>query len=162
MAPCCRRPSRRAFTFGVTDLGPKTQFSPALIGEVSKDRYNKGDDYKWVTLNARLTHAINSNFEMQYEGSVQYMDLDSTFDKADGNFCKLTIAPTFKLDTGAGLFCAAGTAPVGQLPRVGQRNSTASATRLPRPTPASAAPPSPVPASGCWAPRWKCGSGTST
>ena len=96
--------SARAFTFGVTDLGPKTQFSPALIGEVSKDRYNKGDDYKWVTLNARLTHAINSNFEMQYEGSVQYMDLDSTFDKADGNFYKLTIAPTLKLDTGAGLF----------------------------------------------------------
>lgn len=94
----------RAFTFGVTDLGPKTQFAPALIGEISKDRYNAGDDYKWLTLNARLTQAITSNFEMQYEASVQHMDLDSTFDKADGNFYKLTVAPTFKLDTSAGIF----------------------------------------------------------
>ena len=32
------------------------------------------------------------------------MDLDSTFSSASGNFYKLTVAPTFKLDTSAGFF----------------------------------------------------------
>ena len=94
----------RVFTFGVTDLTPSVHFAPAVLAEVSKDRFNKGDKYKWLTFNVRLTHDITTNFAMQYEGTYQYMDLDSTFDKADGNFYKLTFAPTFKLDTSGGIF----------------------------------------------------------
>src|SRR6185369_8183394 len=57
-----------------------------------------------ASANLRLINSINKNFAMQYEGSYQYMDLDSTFSKAKGDFYKLTVAPTFKLDTGAGFF----------------------------------------------------------
>lgn len=94
----------RLMSFGVTDLAPDWKISPAFIAEVSKDRFNKGDDYKWASANVRLSNAINKNFAMQYEASYQYMDLDSTFSSAKGNFYKLTVAPTFKLDTGAGFF----------------------------------------------------------
>ena len=94
----------RVMSFGVTDLAPNWKVSPALMAEVSKDRFNKGDEYKWASANLRFTNAINKNFAMQYEGSFQYMDLDSTFTQAKGNFYKLTVSPTFKLDTGAGFF----------------------------------------------------------
>ncbi|MCC4117656.1 carbohydrate porin [Aromatoleum toluclasticum] len=94
----------RVMSFGVTDLAPNWKISPAVMAEVSKDRFNKGDEYKWASANLRFTNAINKNFAMQYEGSFQYMDLDSTFTRAKGNFYKLTVSPTFKLDTGAGLF----------------------------------------------------------
>lgn len=94
----------RVFTMGVTDLNANWKIAPALMAEVSKDRFNKGDDYKWATANVRLVNSINQNFAMTYEGSVQYMDLDSTFSSASGNFYKLTVAPTFKLDTGGGFF----------------------------------------------------------
>jgi sucrose porin len=94
----------RFFSYGATDLGPNWKIAPAFLAEVSKDRFNKGDEYKWATFNVRLTDAITSQFEMQYEGSYQYMDLDSTFAKASGSFYKLTVAPTFKLDTSVGFF----------------------------------------------------------
>jgi sucrose porin len=94
----------RVFSMGVTDLAPNWKVSPALLAEVSKDRFNQGDEYKWASLNVRLNNAINKNFSMQYEGSFQYMDLDSTFAKASGNFYKFTVAPTFKLDQDVGLF----------------------------------------------------------
>lgn len=94
----------RVFTMGVTDLSANWKIAPALMAEVSKDRFNKGDDYKWVTANVRLVNAINRNFAMAYEGSLQHMDLDSGFSSARGNFYKLTVAPTFKLDTSVGLF----------------------------------------------------------
>ena len=94
----------RVFTMGVTDLNADWKIAPALMAEVSKDRFNKGDDYKWASANVRLVNAVNQNFAMQYEGTVQYMDLDSTFSTASGNFYKLTVAPTFKLDTSAGFF----------------------------------------------------------
>lgn len=94
----------RFMTFGITDLNERWKIAPALMAEVSKDRFNKGDDYKWLSANVRLTQAITGNFEMQYDASFQHMDLDSTFTEASGNFYKLTVAPTFKLDTGAGFF----------------------------------------------------------
>ena len=94
----------RVFTMGVTDLAPNWQIAPAVMAEVSKDRFNPGDEYKWATFNVRLNNIINKNFSMQYEGSVQYMDLDSTHSSASGNFYKLTVAPTFKLDQSLGLF----------------------------------------------------------
>lgn len=94
----------RVASFGVTDLAPDWQVAPALMAEVSKDRFNKGDDYKWASASVRFTNAINKNFAMQYEGTYQYMDLDSTFSQGKGGFYKLTVAPTFKLDTGAGFF----------------------------------------------------------
>ncbi|HJV24703.1 MAG TPA: carbohydrate porin [Aromatoleum sp.] len=94
----------RLMSFGIADLSPTWKVSPAVMAEVSKDRFNKGDDYKWASANLRLINSINKNFAMQYEGSYQYMNLDSTFSKAKGDFYKLTVAPTFKLDTGAGFF----------------------------------------------------------
>jgi len=94
----------RVMSFGITDLARDWKISPAFMAEVSKDRFNRGDEYKWASANLRLSNAITKNFAMQYEASYQYMDLDSTFDHAKGNFYKLTVAPTFKLDTGAGFF----------------------------------------------------------
>lgn len=94
----------RFASFGTTDLNSHWKIAPAFMAEYSKDRYNQGDEYKWATLNVRLTDSITRQFEMQYEGSYQYMDLDSTFAKASGSFYKLTVAPTFKLDTGLGFF----------------------------------------------------------
>lgn len=94
----------RLASFGVTDLAPNWQVAPAVMAEVSKDRFNKGDEYKWASASLRFTNAINKNFAMQYEGTYQYMDLDSTFSQGKGGFYKLTISPTFKLDTGAGFF----------------------------------------------------------
>lgn len=94
----------RLMSFGVTEIAPNWDFSPAMMAEYSQDRFNKGDEYKWFSANARFSNAINKNFAMQYEGSYQYMNLDSTFAKASGNFYKLTVAPTYKLDTGGGFF----------------------------------------------------------
>jgi len=94
----------RLASYGVTNLNDRWKIAPAVLAEYSKDRYNPGDDYKWATFNVRLTDALTRQFEMQYEGSYQYMDLDSTFSKASGGFYKLTVAPTFKLDTGLGFF----------------------------------------------------------
>ena len=118
-APLSEAKSARAFTFGVTDLGPKTQFSPALIGEVSKDRCNKGDDYKLGDAQRtpdpchqqQLRDAVGEGLRPVH-GSGQHLP-----DKADGNFYKLTIALTFASTHRCGSLCA-GTAPVGQLPRV--------------------------------------------
>lgn len=94
----------RLASYGVTNLNDKWKIAPAVLAEYSKDRYNPGDEYKWATFNLRLTDSITRQFEMQYEGSYQYMDLNSTFSKESGSFYKLTIAPTFKLDTGLGFF----------------------------------------------------------
>ncbi|MBA2779911.1 carbohydrate porin [Billgrantia kenyensis] len=90
--------------YGTTYVAPNWRLAPVLFGEVSKDRYVEGDDYKWLTLNARLVNEITQNFEMQYEASYQYMDLDPNgFDgrnAVSGDFGKFTIAPTFKPQVG--------------------------------------------------------------
>ncbi|MGL6252738.1 MAG: carbohydrate porin, partial [Billgrantia desiderata] len=90
--------------YGTTYVAPNWRLAPVLLGEVSKDRYVDGDDYKWLTLNARLVNEITQNFEMQYEASYQYMDLDPNgFDgrnAVSGDFGKFTIAPTFKPQVG--------------------------------------------------------------
>ena len=94
----------RLGVYGTTYLAPTWRFAPVLFGEVSKDRYADGDDYKWLTLNARLVNEITQNFEMQYEASYQYMDLDPSgrgdLNAVSGNFGKFTIAPTFKPQVG--------------------------------------------------------------
>lgn len=94
----------RAYTYGVTRFADNWRVAPALLAEYSEDRYEKGDNFLWATLNIRLAQEINQNFEMVYEGSYQYMDLNNGSEKVDGNFYKATIAPTFKLDTAAGFF----------------------------------------------------------
>ncbi|MFQ3786103.1 carbohydrate porin [Halomonas sp. A29] len=90
--------------YGTTYLAPRWRIAPVLFGEVSKDRYVEGDDYKWLTLSARLANEITQNFEMQYEASYQYMDLDPNgYDgrnAVSGDFGKFTIAPTFKPQVG--------------------------------------------------------------
>ncbi|WP_353980292.1 carbohydrate porin [Salinicola endophyticus] len=90
----------RLAVYGTTYLAPYWRIAPSLLTEVSHDRFVRGDDYFWATLNARLANEITENFEMQYEASFQTMDLDPQGYKGrrqvQGDFGKLTIAPTFK------------------------------------------------------------------
>ena len=90
----------RFATYGTTDLGGNWSLAPAILAQQSKDRYVKGDDYRWATLNARLMQGFTENFALAYEASYQYMDLDpngyNSLEAVDGGFYKLTLAPTFK------------------------------------------------------------------
>ena len=94
----------RLALYGQTPLAPGWRIAPSLLAEQSQDRYVDGDDYSWLTLNLRLAQEINSNFEMVYEMSWQTMDLDPMGYQArnavDGDFWKLTVAPTFRPDMG--------------------------------------------------------------
>ncbi|PMR70026.1 carbohydrate porin [Halomonas heilongjiangensis] len=94
----------RVGIYGTTYLAPSWRVAPSILAEVSKDRYVAGDDYKWAGLNVRLANELTRNFEMQYEASYQYMDLDPQgFDgrnAVSGDFGKLTVAPTFKPQVG--------------------------------------------------------------
>ena len=94
----------RLALYGETPIAPGWRIGPSLLAEQSKDRYVKGDNYRWMTLNLRLANAINSNFEMAYEMSWQNMNLDPKGylqrNAVDGNFWKFTVAPTFKPDVG--------------------------------------------------------------
>ncbi len=98
----------RISTYGVTRFADNWSVSPALMAEVSQDRYADGDDYKWASFNLRLQNDITENFAMAYEATYQYNDLDPKGyegrQAVSGGFVKFTVAPTFKLDTGAGLF----------------------------------------------------------
>jgi sucrose porin len=94
----------RLALYGTTYLAPNWRIAPALLAEVSQDRFAQGDDYRWITANARLANEITENFEMQYELSYQYMDLDPAGfrdrNAVSGDFGKFTIAPTFKPNVG--------------------------------------------------------------
>ena len=94
----------RLALYGETPLAPGWRIAPSLLTEHSKDRYVKGDDYRWLTANLRLANEINRNFEMVYEMSWQTMDLDpkgyQQRNAVNGNFWKLTVAPTLKPDVG--------------------------------------------------------------
>ncbi len=90
----------RLATYGTTELAKGWDLAPAILAQSSTDRYIEGDDYKWVTLNARLMQGITENFALAYEASWQYMDLDPKgyldYNKVKGEFYKLTFAPTFR------------------------------------------------------------------
>ncbi|MGY5955781.1 Carbohydrate porin [Kosakonia sp. BK9b] len=90
----------RLASYGITPLGGGWHIAPALLAQSSKDRYVKGDSYQWATANLRLIQGITENFEMQYEGSYQYMDLRpegyNSRNAVSGSFYKLTVAPTLK------------------------------------------------------------------
>ncbi|QTF92004.1 carbohydrate porin [Halomonas sp. BM-2019] len=94
--------STRLGVYGTTYLAPNWRIAPAILAETSKDRFASGDRFDWATLNVRLANEITQNFEMQYEGSYQYMDLDQGEggNAVSGNWGKLTIAPTFKPQVG--------------------------------------------------------------
>ncbi|SJL83338.1 carbohydrate porin [Vibrio palustris] len=94
----------RLFSFGTTDINETWSIAPAFMAEYSKDRILNHDKYKWATANVRLSQAFTENFEMVYEGSYQYMDLDNSQTSATGSYYKATIAPTLKLSTAAGFF----------------------------------------------------------
>ncbi|GHW25058.1 maltoporin [Vibrio cholerae] len=94
----------RAFSYGVYEYSNEWRFAPAFIAEHSEDRIYEGDKYSWATVNLRVANIINQNFEMVYEATYQYMDLDNATEAADGGFYKVTVAPTFKPDTGDGFF----------------------------------------------------------
>ncbi|MCR9003433.1 carbohydrate porin [Rahnella perminowiae] len=91
----------RLATYGITPISKNWSIAPAVLAQQSKDRYVSGDNYKWLTFNTRLIQQITENFELAYEGSYQYMDLDpqgySDYNKVKGGFYKLTFAPTFKV-----------------------------------------------------------------
>ncbi len=94
----------RLFSYGVTSFADNWRIAPALLAEYSQDRFVDSDEFMWATFNVRVAQELTKNFEMVYEGSYQYMDLDNGVDQADGSYYKATIAPTFKLDTAAGFF----------------------------------------------------------
>ncbi|RBP27603.1 sucrose porin [Marinobacter pelagius] len=96
--------STRVAMYGTTYLSENWRFAPAILAETSEDRYIKGDEYQWLTFNARLAQEFNANFEMQYEASWQTMDLETLgYDDrnaVDGDYSRFTIAPTFKPQVG--------------------------------------------------------------
>ncbi|MFG6157474.1 carbohydrate porin [Halomonas sp. 1390] len=96
--------STRLALYGTTYVAPKWRVAPALLAETSDDRYVDGDQYDWATLNVRLANELTQNFEMQYEASYQWMDLDPQgFDgrtAVEGDYTRFTIAPTFKPQVG--------------------------------------------------------------
>ena len=89
-------------TFGTTAINENWSIAPAILAEHSHDRYAYGDEFNWATANVRFFRAITQNFEMQFEASYQYMDLDrATLGNHDsGSYGKFTIAPTLKPETG--------------------------------------------------------------
>ncbi|MFP1813233.1 carbohydrate porin [Lonsdalea quercina] len=98
----------RLATYGTTAINKTWSFAPSLMAQSSKDRYVSGDDYQWVTFNARFIQEITPNFALAYEGSYQYMDLDPqgylARNQVSGGFYKLTFAPTFKVGDIANFF----------------------------------------------------------
>ncbi|MEZ9326148.1 carbohydrate porin [Vibrio cyclitrophicus] len=94
----------RLFSYGVTRIGDNWRLAPALMAEHSQDRLKKNDEFTWASLNFRLAQELSENFEMVYEGSLQYMDLDNSTEQASGGFYKATVAPTLKLSTSTGFF----------------------------------------------------------
>jgi sucrose porin len=96
--------SVRFYTVGATRFADNWRIAPSLLTEFSQDRYLKGDEYKWAVFNVRLAQEFNQNFEIAYEGTYQYLDLDNTSEKIDGSVYKATFAPTFKIADVAGFF----------------------------------------------------------
>ncbi|PHQ27324.1 porin [Marinobacter guineae] len=96
--------STRVAVYGTTYLSDSWRFAPAILAETSEDRYIKGDDYQWLTFNARLAQELSANFEMQYEASWQTMDLKTMGyegrNAVDGDYSRFTVAPTFKPQVG--------------------------------------------------------------
>ncbi|MDF5637354.1 carbohydrate porin, partial [Vibrio parahaemolyticus] len=78
----------RLFSYGVTRIGDNWRVAPALLAEHSQDRFAKNDEFTWASFNIRLAQEFTQNFEMVYEGSYQYMDLDNAIDKAISSFYK--------------------------------------------------------------------------
>ncbi|MBD3640427.1 MAG: carbohydrate porin [Marinobacter sp.] len=96
--------STRLGVYGTTYLSENWRFAPAILAETSEDRYIKGDEYQWLTVNGRLAQEFTTNFEMQYEASWQTMDITTLgyADRSavDGDYSRFTIAPTFKPQVG--------------------------------------------------------------
>jgi sucrose porin len=106
--------SVRIYSYGVTNLSKNWRIAPAFMAQASKDYYSKGDDFTWGSFNLRLEQTFTQNFQMDYEFTYQYQDLNTGLTaaqvatgvktQASGAFYKLTLAPTFNLDTSGGFF----------------------------------------------------------
>ena len=96
--------STRFGVYGTTYLSENWRLAPAILAETSEDRYIKGDEYQWLTFNARLAQEFNANFEMQYEASWQTMDITplgyAGRSAVEGDYSRFTLAPTFKPQVG--------------------------------------------------------------
>lgn len=93
----------RLATYGTTYITDKWRVAPAILAEHSQDRYVKGDEFNWLTFNTRFAREINDNFELQFEGTYQYMNLDPAGQlqgAETGSYGKFTVAPTFKPQVG--------------------------------------------------------------
>ncbi|WP_457809319.1 carbohydrate porin [Kushneria sp. EE4] len=94
----------RLALYGTTYLSPNWRIAPSLLAQTSRDRYANGDSYDWATLSARLANELTENFEMQYEASYQWMDLDPNgyagLNDVNGGYTRLTVAPTIKPQVG--------------------------------------------------------------
>lgn len=94
----------RLALYGTTYFAPHWRIAPALMAQKSSDRYADGDSHDWATISTRLANELSDNFEMQYEASYQWMDLDPNgyrgLNAVDGTYTRLTLAPTFKPQVG--------------------------------------------------------------
>lgn len=94
----------RLALYGTTYFAPQWRVAPSILAETSEDRYAHGDTYNWAGINIRLANELTQNFEMQYEASYQWMDLDpqgyAGRNAVEGSYGKFTIAPTFKPEVG--------------------------------------------------------------
>ncbi|WP_353981233.1 carbohydrate porin [Salinicola endophyticus] len=94
----------RLALYGTTYVAPRWRVAPAVLAQTSEDRYANGDSYDWATFNLRFANELTQNFEMQYEASYQWMDLDPKGYKGrnavEGGYTRFTLAPTFKPQVG--------------------------------------------------------------
>ncbi|WFF40492.1 carbohydrate porin [Salinicola endophyticus] len=94
----------RLALYGTTYVAPSWRLAPAVLAQTSDDRYANGDSYDWATFNLRFANELTQNFEMQYEASYQWMDLDPKGYKGrnavEGGYTRFTLAPTFKPQVG--------------------------------------------------------------
>ncbi len=94
----------RGTLFGVGQVTENWRIGPSLMTEYSGDRFVVGDEFFWTAFNIRASREITRNFELAFEGSYQYNDVNNATDRVTGNLYKISVAPTLKLDTQAGFF----------------------------------------------------------
>ncbi len=102
----------RVETRGTTYITPDWRIEPWLAAFSGRNRYSQGDKQDWVTLTVRLVNEVNRNFEMQYETTYQWMNIDPAgltyedddvtrnFRPIEGSYRRFTVAPTIKPKVG--------------------------------------------------------------
>ena len=95
----------RFATFGVGRVSDNWRIFPAWMTEYSEDVFASGDQFYWSALNFTAANEITRNFELNYDFSYHYNNLETgAGEDMTGHFFKATFAPTLKLNTKAGFF----------------------------------------------------------